>query len=183
MPDSACPSRVRPLHDFEIEEARLVFADRLDFVRMRVHECAAWPDWIHHLGHLLKGQKVPAGEHNAITLGFHGYFPIQMPEKFSGVGDAFGMSWLIHELTHAWQYQHTGPAYFFKALWVQITRGEAGYEYGREAGLIAARQNGLTFASFNPEQQGNITRDFWVRKRSGLDVAAWQPYIDDLLQM
>lgn len=183
MSETACSGLVRPLHPFEIDEARLVFADRLDYARVRVHECAGWPDWIHRLGHVLKGRKVPPGEHNAIALGFHCFFPLQMPKEFSGVSDAFGMCWLIHELTHAWQYQRTGPAYFFKALWVQVTRGEAGYQYGGEAGLIEARQKGMTFASFNPEQQGNIVRDFWVRKRSGLDAAAWQPFIDDLLQM
>ncbi len=181
MAETTGQETARLLYDWEIEEAKIVFGSSLAYDRVRVHERAGWPDWIHRLGHRLKGQAVPPGEHNAITLGYHCHFPIPMPTTFTGVDDPFGMVWLIHELTHAWQYQHTGWTYFFKALWVQVTRGEAGYQYGDEAGLIAAKQNGLTFASFNPEQQGNITRDYYIRKRRGLDVSAWQPFIEQVM--
>jgi type VI secretion system secreted protein VgrG len=169
---------VRPLYDWEIKEAREVFADSLNYDRVRVHECAGWPDAIHVLGHRLQGRPINPDEHNAITLGYHCYFPISMPRELTPVGNPFGMIWLIHELTHAWQYQHIGWSYLAKAFRVQITLGEAGYQYGDEAGLVAARQNNLPFSSFNPEQQGNITRDYYIRQRTGQDASAWSPYID-----
>ena len=40
---------------------------------------------------------------------------------------------MIHELTHVWQYQHTGPQYLADAVYAQATGdgvGDSGYNYG-----------------------------------------------------
>lgn len=66
------------------------------------------------------------------------------------------MNWLIHELTHAWQYQHIGIRYLFKAILGHIRLGPKVYEYGGEKGLREAVADGVEFTSFNPEQQGDI---------------------------
>ncbi|HLF25934.1 MAG TPA: hypothetical protein VJG32_06335 [Anaerolineae bacterium] len=172
-------ARVRPLHDYEIEEARRVFADRLNYARVRVHEYAPWPDAIHRFGRRIRRlPPPPANEHNAITLGFGCYFPISLPEAFTSPDDPFGMSWLIHELTHAWQFQHMGWLYLLRALLAQL--GPNPYNFGGLDGLRTARDNGATFLSFNPEQQGDITRLYYIRLRKGQDVSVCRPYIADL---
>ena len=112
-------SRVRPLYDWEIAQAHIVFGDALRFEKVRVHECAAWPDAIDRLGRRLKHMPPPdIQDHNAITLGYNSYFPVQFPTTLVPLGQPqdYVMGWLIHELTHAWQYQHTGWTYLLRAL-------------------------------------------------------------------
>ena len=179
MPDNDCPGLVRPLHDFEVEEARRVFADRLDHTRVQVHECATWPDTIHRVGRRVRGlPPPPEGEHNAITFGNGCYFPIRMPAALTSPDDPFGMGWLMHELTHAWQFQRMGWLYLLRALMAQLTMRP--YDFGGEDGLRSARAQNWTITDFSPEQQGEITRTYYIRLRKGQDVSAWQPFIDDI---
>jgi hypothetical protein len=90
------------------------------------------------------------------------------------------MSWLIHELTHVWQFQRDGWIYFFEALWTQLKYGPDSYAYGWETGLIEARANGKKLWDFNREQQGDIVKHFYYRHRQALDTTAWDPFISDL---
>lgn len=85
------------------------------------------------------------------------------------------MPWLIHELTHAWQYQH--------GVSVRTTLYHAiasSYDYGGEEALIAAFEAGEAFTDFNTEQQGDITRDYYRALVAGRDVSAFQPFIDEI---
>jgi len=184
MSETTASRVVRPLHDWEIEEARVAFADSLDYARIRIHERVPWPDAIHRLGHLLRRMgEPPPDEHNAVTLGNHCHFPVSMPRQFSGPGDPFGMPWLVHELTHAWQYQHLGWPYLMRALWVQVRLGARGYDFGGAEGLRQARQNRRALSSFNMEQQGNIAMLYYIYQRSGRSAEvldAFAPYIEEL---
>ncbi|NLE97520.1 MAG: hypothetical protein GX596_05965 [Propionibacterium sp.] len=85
---------------------------------------------------------------------------------------------LIHELTHVWQHEVAGPLYLAEAVHAQVTDPNA-YDYGGVAGLVSA---GGDFDEFNPEQQGDIVRDYYVRRyvdgRPEPDWAAFTPYID-----
>jgi phage-related protein len=122
--------------------------------------------------------------------------------------DTWDRPTLIHELTHVWQNQNEGPIYMAHAVFAQVA-GE-GYNYGYteggsidipngrfdgnpvedvdegkmvgiggEAALIAENGN---FNAFNPEQQGQITMHYFVRRhllnQTPAEYAAWQPYID-----
>ncbi|MET9228058.1 hypothetical protein [Lentzea sp. NPDC003310] len=82
--------------------------------------------------------------------------------------------WLVHELTHAYQYQHgrsilsllpTAIAGFFK---------KSLYDYGGAEGL-----RGRSFGDFNTEQQANIIADYYYLSRyePGRDLSAYEPYI------
>ena len=176
-------SRVRPLYDWEVAQAHIVFGGALRFEKVRVHECAAWPDAIDRLGRRLKHMPPPdIQDHNAITLGYNSYFPVQFPATVVPLGQPqdYVMGWLIHELTHAWQYQHTGWTYLLRALSAQIRLGADAYDFGGPDGLLARRQEGWTFHSFNLEQQGDITRSYYEAQRAGQDVSAWLPYIQDI---
>jgi hypothetical protein len=90
------------------------------------------------------------------------------------------MKWLIHELTHAWQYQHLGIRYLYEAIKIQIKLGSEAYKYGKERGLEDAHAVGKTFLEFNPEQQGDIASDYYGRLKTGQDISAWDPYIHEL---
>jgi len=166
----------RHLLPFERAEADLVFGTALDYERVIVVEDAGWPDTIARLAARLRGSPPPS--HNAVTLGNHIYFPVQLQTR-TGSLDAPAlndMAWLVHELTHVWQYQHSGPVYIFQALWVQIKLGPQAYGYGWENGLRQAALDGCTLADFNREQQGEIARHFYFRTRQGQDVSAWLPF-------
>lgn len=166
----------RGLTTFEEDEARVVFAASLDFSRVRIHEETAWPDRIASIGARLHSATPPS--HNAITLGNQMYFPVILGiAEEDGDQQLTSMAWLIHELTHCWQYQHGGAGYFLKALWAQIRLGSDAYAYGWQAGLRQALAEGDTLADFNPEQQGEITRHYYYRLKRGLDTSAWLPWI------
>jgi hypothetical protein len=175
--------RVRKLYGWEVEEFSSVFGNTLDTDQVRIHEFASWPDWIDRLGRSLKRMPPPGEhEHNAVTLGNHCFFPVGMPEELLAINDPMGYKhdWLVHELTHAWQYQHMGWRYLFNALFAQLKEKAKAYDFGGESGLLKSRQKQVSFKKFNPEQQGNIVQTYYVRRRAGKDLSAWQPYIDEL---
>lgn len=177
-----CPSTVRRLQAWEIQEARRVFGNQLDYDRLRLHECSAWPDWIHHIGLRLQGQQPKADTHNAITLGNHCFFPVQLLDHFVGPEDAlfYKIGWLIHELTHAWQYQHLGWRYLVRALNVQLKEGSKAYHFGGEEGLQVRGSQGWKLTNFNLEQQGDIARSYYERLVRGENTLAWNRYIADI---
>jgi hypothetical protein len=167
----------RKLSEIEEQEARRVFASSLDYSKATIVEGAAWPDTVARIGSRLSNSPPPA--HNAITLGNRAYFPVQLRTDLPFEEPAFlsDMSWLVHELTHAWQYQHSGPKYLLQALWAQIRLGGDAYAYGWEQGLKQAALEGKNLLGFNREQQGDIARHYYYRLRQGLDTSAWEPFV------
>lgn len=139
----------RRLNEAERTEARLVFGDSLDLDRIVV---AGAP--------LMSFGRIARALPHAI------YFPV---DTFRG---GIPMPWLIHELTHSWQYQHgvTLATTLFHAV-------RRIYDYGGEEGLRRALAEGRRFTSFNTEQQGDILRDYYRRLRRREDVALWEPFV------
>jgi len=167
---------MRPLTPLEAGEASIVFGDAIEFGAVRMQEDTRWPDLLAQATARLRGDPPPP--HNAVTLGNRIHFPIPLRTADAGApGFLDDMGWLIHELTHVWQYQHQGPIYLWRAVWAQITLGSGAYGYGWEAGLQAAAADGKTLTDFNPEQQGEIARHYYYRKRQGLDTTAWQLFV------
>ena len=145
----------RTLYDWEVEEFTPLFGNTLQYQLIRIHECTPWPDTIDRLGRKLKGMPPPsANSHNAMTLGNHCYFPVQLPEILVPMNhpNNYKLDWLVHELTHCWQFQHFGWKYLVKALRAQFRDKENAYEYGGAEGLLKSRQNDIRFKQFNPEQ-------------------------------
>lgn len=179
---SACKPSVRPLYAWEITEARRVFANQLNYERVRIHECASWPNFINRVGMRLKGMDVSKAAPNAITLGNHCYFPVRLLEVPVPSGDSehYKICWLMHELTHAWQFQQLGWRYLAMALYAQIRYKSTAYQYGGANGLIESFKAGHKLAFFNLEQQGDITRDYYQRLCVSEDVSAWLPYIHQI---
>jgi len=170
---------IRSLYAWEIHEARRVFAEGLHYERVRVHECSRWPQMIDQFGtRLHTGRYKP--KPNAITLGNHCYFSSRL---LSAPVEAhnpthFKIGWLIHELTHVWQYQHMGWRYLVTALGVLLRYGRRGYEFGGEDGLVDRFKHGFQLTNFNLEQQGDIARSYYDRLVRDQDVRAWVPFID-----
>ena len=180
--ENNCKRRKRPLHPWEIQEAKRVFGEGLNYARVRVHECYSFTDAIDRIGQRLKGIKNPIVTHNAITLGNHCYFPVTMPEHPVQPADQehYMISWLIHELTHAWQYQKMGWKYLYFALKAQFSLKGKAYDFDGDEGLKRRRREGAKLNQFNLEQQGDICRGYYERICRGQDVSNWQPFIDEI---
>jgi hypothetical protein len=175
----------RLLSAIERAEAEVVFGAGLDYTRVFVVENTPLPNWIADIGRSAKP--------NAITLGNVSYFPetLQTSAEIITGGNLRGITWLIHELTHQWQYQHMGWRYLAAAVSVQLREGAQAYNYqrehpSREDALRAARAAGRRLAGFNMEQQGDIARDYFQafvaanRDENAPTLAPFQPFIAEL---
>lgn len=85
------------------------------------------------------------------------------------------MPWLVHEFTHAWQYQH---GVSIATTLVEAIR--ARYDYGGRDQLINDRKLGKRFTDYTTEQQADICSDFYELLIAGGDVTAHQPYVDEV---
>ena len=167
--------RNRTMTEHEIRQARRVFGDAIDYTKVRINEGS------------ISARVASVGGY-ARTIGN----TIHMPE-----GGSRNMAFMIHELTHVWQYQRQGWTYAPRCIWAQITEG---YSYvpseldqwnahleGRDPlpstpdeALRSARQEGKTLQSFNLEQQGDILADYFRRQQRGEDVSAYAAYVGDV---
>ena len=180
--------RVRSLYEWEKLEARKVFADRLDYDRVRIHEAVSFPDTIDRFSRKLRGMPALAeSRHNAMTIGNHCLFPVFLPEDLPDPADPadYATGWLIHELTHAWQYQHIGWRYIFQAIWVQFRLKNLVYDLPDPDTLIQMHAEGRTFFSFSVEQQGDLTRLYYYAQRNpkqaNYSFEAYALYVRDLI--
>ncbi len=173
-----CQPMQRRLSAWEISEANKVFGDRLDYSRVKVHECSTWTNFMDRLGRKLRNLPAPDVP-NAITIRNSCYFPVKMLYGPVPIWhpDHYKISWLIHELTHVWQYQKLGISYISKALGAQFRGGVQTYDFGGENGLLECNTLGKTLDSFSLEQQGEICRSYYNRLVRGEDISAWLPYI------
>ncbi len=179
--DAGCTPISRALYPWEIQEAFLVFAEQIDYARLRIHECNSFPNHVHRLGCWLK--RIPyTGTPNAITLGNHCYFPIRLAQNVLPPEHAefYKLAWLIHELTHAWQYQRLGWRYLALALYAQFRNKENVYDFGGEKGLQEISEKGGGLSSLNMEQQGELARTYYLRLKNGSNVSAWLPFIEEI---
>jgi hypothetical protein len=164
----------------EIQEARLVFQSTLDIDRIWIHEQVGFPNWIARIGSALSRQKGPSN--NAITLANNLYFPVEINTSDTALSnmELRDISWLMHELTHAWQYQHIGIRYLFDAIRAHMRLGKTVYDFGGQKGLEAARDVEMSFFEFNPEQQGDIVRSYYHLLKHGESTTAWDPFIAEI---
>jgi len=166
----------RSLTPIELTEARIVFGDGLAYGRVRVAESAGWTNALPRLRGLFSGRTLPIAD-NAVTLGSTTYFPRRLRTSLDSLaaGQFGDFAWLIHELTHAWQAEHIGARYLTKAIGIQL-RGKGNvYDYGGESAVLAAVEAGTLLRAFDVEQQGEIARDYYLKRKRGLDASGWEP--------
>jgi hypothetical protein len=173
---------IRTLRAEELAEVELVFRTGLDVTRIRINEGHPLPNWVGTIGAKLRG--LPPPEHNAITLGNTCYFPIPLttndPTHALWLRD---MGWLIHELTHAWQYQHDGIVYLYQAVFKSPTYQYAPAGQSQDDALKGFSKAGKVFRDFNREQQGDIVRDYYFFLKQQRDVSAWDTYLQELREL
>ncbi|CAG0927749.1 hypothetical protein TFLX_00591 [Thermoflexales bacterium] len=173
---------IRALRAEELAEVEKVFSTGLDVMRVRINEGSSFPNLIGRIGAKLRG--TPPPEHNAITLGNTCYFPIALttPEPAHPLW-LRDMGWLMHELTHTWQYQHDGIRYLFEAIFKSPTYQYAPAGQSQADALKDFCQAGKVFRDFNREQQGDIVRDYYFFLRQDRDVSAWDAYLKELHEL
>lgn len=151
----------RDLTQGERQEAKLVFGTSLNYNSVKVADATL-------LSRLTSG--------NAVTPFETIYFPSGAFAKDYSPS-LNGMAWLIHELTHAWQYQH-GVSVLEKAF--VAAHGASAYKYGGEGALRSAAAQGRRFTSFNTEQQGDILRNYYEALKNNADTSAYDPFVAEV---
>jgi hypothetical protein len=144
----------RGLTPQEIEIARSVFGDALDTSQIRINDGG-----------------VPFAGDNAVAFPNRIVFP---QGTLSQPGSNFN-GWLVHELTHIWQYQRGNTV---PELAVDAAGGD--YDYGGPEGLEAAQRAGKPFGQFTFEEQAQIVRHYYERTQSGEDTSAYLPYVNSV---
>jgi hypothetical protein len=96
---------------------------------------------------------------------------IYVPDDFT-IRNANMAQTLIHELTHVWQYQHSGTSYISVSLGAQISaaisRGSRNFAYAYTI------QPDQSFFDFNPEQQGSIVEHYFAMLRDQREIPSHQ---------
>jgi hypothetical protein len=168
----------RGLSPLEEAEARLIFADGILYSRVCVVENASWTNVVPRLRIWLGDSLQPAAD-NAIAIGHTAYFPRELRSSALALADGQigDLAWLIHELTHTWQAERMGARYALQALGLHLRGGRGVYSYGGETAILAAIEAGRGLSAFNVEQQAEIARDCYIRRRLGMGTEAWEPLI------
>jgi hypothetical protein len=151
---------LRPLTDVEVAAGRRVYAETIPWRRVRVFAGS----YVARLASWRAGEPIAV-----VTMRV-----IHVPRQFDS-STTRGQAWLVHELMHVWQGEHTGPSCMARAL---VGQFGAGYDYGGERALLARAPHGL--AAFNPEQQADIMRDYYRRLVAAGDLAPFQTYVQQV---
>ncbi|MEM9920317.1 MAG: hypothetical protein AAF990_19630 [Bacteroidota bacterium] len=128
----------RSLHPWEVQLARSVFGNTINYRRVRIDERAF----------------VGPRQKRFCYVSFY------MINAWGPMDNAL----LIHELVHIWQYERFGAVYMPRALAAQRT--VMGYDYGGVGRLKLCKDNHFGLQHFNYEQQGDIIADYY-RIREG----------------
>ncbi len=198
----------RPMSEAEIQDARTVFGNSLEYGNIYLSMESLTNDVIFGIQDFINQNPNSRAFVTNTLINFD-------------VNEDLFRHTLIHELTHVWQYTFEGPFYFAEAIHAQIpVIGSGGYNYGyreedaadEEQFIIPLDYEGTTgriisigavfgidgeaaldaasgdFDVFNPEQQGQILQQWFVRTQlpitdaNGnpvtLDASSWQPYRD-----
>jgi hypothetical protein len=168
----------RGLTPLEEAEARIVFGDGILYHRVHVVENAGWTNALDRLGGWFAAHPLPAAD-NAVALGHTTYFPRRLLTSPGALADSWlgDFAWLIHELAHVWQAERIGARYVGQALSLHLRARGMVYGYGGEPAVLAAIEAGRHLAAFNVEQQAEIARDYYGRRRLGIDTDEWEPLI------
>ncbi|MGI8786711.1 MAG: hypothetical protein ACR2HG_02970 [Pyrinomonadaceae bacterium] len=142
----------RSLTEGEIELARKVFKDSLDYARVRVHEgkyVFFQPETV---------LMTPNGE-------------IYAPDKaYQADYSSAGILWnefFIHELTHVWQYQTGVLSPRFHGLYEFVRNG---FDYQKAYSYVL--ESGRDLIDYGMEQQAAIVADYFTVAVSGNDFGS-----------
>ena len=140
----------RSLTKGEIDLARQIFKDSIDYQKVRVYDSRVFPGFIQKKGRAM-------ADLNKIS------FPdVSASADFSAETDPHRKSVFIHELMHVWQHQNkivkTRLEYFRQMLKTKFNYSSC-YFY--------TLQKGKDLTSYNYEQQAGIVQDYFALKFLG----------------
>jgi hypothetical protein len=146
----------RSLTCLEEYEARCVFGDSIDYLKVSIdeHSFIAW-----------LGAKINMSKDMGITT----FYTINFNREINAESGSSDMRWLIHELTHIAQMKYAGSRYLVESFHAQLS---AGYEY-----RLGAKKH---LRDYNREQQASIIADYYAARCSGSPTDAYTPYINEL---
>ncbi|MCF7522154.1 type IV secretion protein Rhs [Neisseria sp. ZJ106] len=159
--------RWRYLTPSEIACAKKVFSDGLDYRKIRIY------------------RGIPGLPHsrNAVSPNGHIYFPRNhFPPDFACADVAYQM-WLIHELTHVWQYQKG-----FRTWWAGLLLMAVGGYFRSRAYRYPPLSEITCFSDLNMEQQADFLAHYYAARylpanRHTPQLAAYrnilQPFLAD----
>lgn len=133
----SAPGHERSLTFGEIEMARLVFGDSVDYSRVKVHNHGYW---------LLFGFQ---HKDTGVTPNGEMYFPKDIYLDDFSTDDLRSQQFFIHEMTHVWQYQLG-----YKVKLVRGPRPRMSYDYLLDELRL--------FHNYNMEAQGDILADYFL---------------------
>ena len=93
----------------------------------------------------------------------------------------------MHELVHVWQYQNLRKYHWTRAGLEHVTHFRRVYEYELPArdlseNPIAHESAGAAFLDYRYEQQGRLVQDYYMLKKLGRDVTAYERVIGETLR-
>lgn len=133
----SAPSHERSLTFGEIEMARLVFGDSVDYSRVKVHNHGYW---------LFFGFQ---HKDTGVTPNGEKYFPKDIHLDDFSTDDLRSQQFFIHEMTHVWQYQLG-----YKVKLVRGPRSRMSYDCLLDELRL--------FRNYNMEAQGDILADYFL---------------------
>ncbi|MBN6152744.1 PAAR domain-containing protein [Xanthomonas sp. AmX2] len=127
----------RGLTQGEVEIARLVFNDSIDYSKVKIHNHGWW---------LFFGFQ---DKNTAVTPNGEMYFPGSHYKEDYSKESIAQQHWFLHEMTHVWQHQLG-----YSVILVRGPRPGMSYDYVPEVGK--------KLCDYNMEKQGNILADYFV---------------------
>lgn len=125
----------------EISLARRIFSDGIDYARVKIY----------------RGIPYLPAINVAVSPNGHIYFPrSNCPADFALAGSSHQM-WLIHELTHVWQFQQG-----FHTWWAGILLMAAGGYLRRKAYVYPPPSQIKRFGDLNMEQQADLVAHYFA---------------------
>lgn len=140
-----------PFTSVEIELARTVFGESIDYSRVRLLPTAE-ALWFRTVGNTVRIPSFFTVDPNA-------------PHRSRPLTVEYMRHTFIHELTHVWQYQHGGTSYISYSLGPQIAAMVSGK--GRNAAYCYEPDAKKSFWDFTPEQQGLLVENTFTMRESG----------------
>lgn len=178
----------RRLTPDELAEAQQVFEAAIRYRPIKISESSSIALVVGLVGSIFDGGgRRPVA--NAMTIGYSIRFSRALKtdksyDEQARIGD---MAWLIHELTHVWQYEDSGWIYLPQAVSERVLQGSKAYQYSPKSGLLNRGKDleqlwdeGIRFRDLHREQQGNVVRDYFVALKTDIDTSGWEPFIHDM---